>query len=79
MMRAVQVTTDAGSWDEAYSILRALAVQTDFLGGRVYGWGSRWRVQAFHEAGEAGCWLPDGCRHVVIPGGLAASLGLVGQ
>lgn len=81
MRRAVQIMTEAGSWDEAYGILRALGMQDGYMGGRLWApaFGDGWRVQTFHEPAEAGCWLPDGCRHVMIPAGLAASLGLEGE
>lgn len=79
MRRAVQIMTEAGSWDEAYGILRGLGMQDGYMGGRLRAFGDGWRVQTFHEAAPAGAWLPDGCRHVMIPAGLAASLGLEGE
>lgn len=79
MRRAVQVTADAGSWDEAYTVLRGQERQSGYLAGRMSPRGGGWFVQTFHEAAPAGAWLPDGCRHVMIPAGLAASLGLEGE
>lgn len=79
MVRAVQITEDAGSWDEAYAMLRGLADQWGYLGGRVLppAGGKPWRVQGFVEdnphAGDP--WLPDGCRRVLVPDALARALG----
>lgn len=78
MIRAIQLTETAATWDEAYAMLRTLERQTDYLGGRVYPRGRTWHVQTFHQTnGEpVGSWLPDGARHVVIPPALAAALGI---
>ena len=74
MTRVIQVMEQATSWDEAYAMLRGLAAQLGYLGGRVLppGLGEPWRVQVLVEdcphAGDM--WLPDGCRRVLVPRGL---------
>jgi hypothetical protein len=80
MLRAVQIIEDARSWDEAYAMLRGLAEQWGYLGGRLLpppAGGKRWRVQGFVDdnphAGDL--WLPDGCRRVLVPDSLAQRLG----
>jgi hypothetical protein len=84
MLRAIQVTEDAHSWDEAYAMLRGLADQWGYLGGRVMPPAPgrpAWQVQAFVEdAPHAGdMWLPDGCRRVFVPDGVARQLGFGGD
>jgi len=74
MRRAIQVVETAHSWDEAYEMLRGLATQDGYLGGRVLppGPGKPWRVQGFvvDEPHACDMWLPDGCRRVMMPDGL---------
>jgi len=80
MRQAIQITESFRSWDEAYEALRALALQWGYLGGRVLppGKDAAWRLQAFVEdnphAGDT--WLPDGCRRVLLPQGVAKALQL---
>ena len=78
MTRAIQCTEVGKSWDEAYTMLRGLSKQEGYLGGRVFlNHDRKWTAQAFVDDNpHAGnMWLPDGCKRVVVPQGLAARLG----
>lgn len=73
---AVQYVDDAVSEKEAKDMLWACFIQVDYLGGRVLAptYFNGWRVQALFEDCEHDLPLPDGCRRVVVPPSLWASL-----
>lgn len=80
-MRAIQYIDQADGGNDAASMLEHLAIQVDYLGGRVLPpcgqvGKDTWRVQAFFSAEgiELGDPLPDGCRLVFIPTGLRKTL-----
>lgn len=88
MKRAIQYAETFDTWEASYGAMLALGRLEGCLGVRVrpvsewavrHGRGRvvrRWALQAlFREAAE-GSHLPDGCRHVVVPPGLAAELGI---
>ena len=75
MHRAIQITEVAKTWEEAYGMLRGLAAQDGWIGGRLISPSAAkpgWHVQGFVEdnphAGDM--WLPDGCRRVFVPDGM---------
>ena len=83
MIRAIQYTDSFSSEPEAQAAFGFLAIQDDYLGGRVLppvnqAGKDSWRVQTFHERGEVACedLLPDGCRLVMVPESQASSLGI---
>lgn len=85
MTRAVQYIDTLASRLDAEEQLAGLALQDGFLGGRILPPTSiypGWRLQAFfhYESGQTALdinsWLPTGCRVVLIPDGLARSLGI---
>lgn len=82
MRRAIQMLEEARDEKEAQEMLAAFSDQEGYLGGRVLAPSPgkpTWRVQGFVE--DEGCrdgWLPDGMRRVMVPDGLARTLGIEG-
>lgn len=74
----LQHVEEAPSEEAAYEYLEGLALQDGYLGGRVLpkGSGKPWRAQAFFEDEPNADWLPEGTRRVLMPKGLARSLGV---
>jgi hypothetical protein len=79
-VRAIQYTCLEATAAAAGEALGHLRGQGGYLGGRVLGPSparAGHLVQAIFEPdGEPGGWLPDGCRHVVVPASLARLLGM---
>jgi hypothetical protein len=80
MLAAIQFVENASDEAEARVMLAHLKTQVCYIGGRVLppGPGKPWRVQSFHDSAgvEAGAWLPDGCRLVILPPGFRRALGI---
>lgn len=73
-MRAIQYIDSAPDSASAHAMLDSLAIQVDYLAGRVLAPSPSkpgWRVQAlFEDVPEvAPELLPEGCRHVFVPRG----------
>jgi len=77
MRRAIQVVETAHSWDEAYEMLRGLATQDGYLGGRVLPPGPGTKLSTF-GGNPASCRISTssdaitgdalaGLRHTVFP------------
>ena len=90
MRLAIQLVETFSLRASASEALDHLKTQDGFLGGRVLSPSEvyvDWRVQAFFQddadahpesIGSINDWLPDGCRRVVIPDGIAKALGILG-
>ncbi len=82
MRKAIQYVDVGKSKREAHNMLRSLALQIDYLGGRVIKPSpSRpgWRVQAFFDVGgvkaRPSTVLMNGARVVLVPEPMARSMG----
>lgn len=82
MITAIQLIEPARGEADAQSMLDALTLQIDYLGGRLLPpcnqHPSHWHVQAFFSSDgiRQDSWLPDGCRFVFVPESLRRSLNI---
>jgi hypothetical protein len=79
MKHALQLVEPFTSREDAQQALDALALQDGYLGGRVLEATPAKptdRVQAFFVDDTTEEWLPDGMLRVIVPRGLAHTLGI---